>query len=67
MLAIFRAGLKDLREIWLEALGAGDLGEVESLGARPDRGSGSPSACGRGSCTIMPSPITKRSSLPSIS
>lgn len=37
MLAIFRAGLKDLRGIWLEVLGAGDLGELETLGSRPDR------------------------------
>jgi glycosyltransferase involved in cell wall biosynthesis len=37
MLAIFRAGLKDLREIWIEILGAGDFGEVKSLGAHPDR------------------------------
>ncbi len=37
MLSIFRAGLKDLRDIWLEVLGAGDLGAVESLGARPNR------------------------------
>jgi len=37
MLAIFRAGLRDLREIWLEVLGAGDLGEVESLGGGLDR------------------------------
>jgi glycosyltransferase involved in cell wall biosynthesis len=37
MLAIFHAGLKDLREIWLEVLGAGDFGEVESLGALPNR------------------------------
>jgi glycosyltransferase involved in cell wall biosynthesis len=37
MLAIFHAGLKDLREIWLEILGAGDLSEVESLKARSDR------------------------------
>jgi glucosylglycerate synthase len=37
MLAIFRAGLKDLREIWIEILGAGDFGEVKSLGIHPDR------------------------------
>jgi glucosylglycerate synthase len=37
MLAIFRAGLKDLREIWIEILGAGDFGEVKSLGVHPDR------------------------------
>jgi len=37
MLAIFRAGLRDLREIWLEVLGAGDLSAIESLGGRPDR------------------------------
>ncbi len=37
MLAVFRAGLKDLREIWMTILGAGDFGEVESIGVRPDR------------------------------
>jgi glycosyltransferase involved in cell wall biosynthesis len=37
MLAIYRSGLKDLREIWMEILGAGDFGEVRSLGLHPDR------------------------------
>ena len=37
MLAIFRAGLRDLRELWREVLGAGDLGEVEMQAARPDQ------------------------------
>jgi hypothetical protein len=32
MLDIFREGLRNLREIWVEVLGAGDFGEVESLG-----------------------------------
>ena len=33
MLGIFRAGLKDLRDIWLDIIGPGDLGEIESLGS----------------------------------
>ena len=33
MLSIFRAGLKDLRDIWLDIIGPGDLGEIESLGS----------------------------------
>lgn len=37
MLTLFREGVKGLREIWLNVLGAGDLGEVEALGTRPDR------------------------------
>ena len=36
MLNLFREGLKNLREIWLEILGAGDFKEVERLGALPD-------------------------------
>ncbi|OGS92819.1 MAG: glycosyl transferase family 2 [Gallionellales bacterium GWA2_59_43] len=36
MLHIFREGLVNLREIWLEILGAGDLREVERLGALDD-------------------------------
>ena len=32
MLGIFRAGLKDLRNIWKDIMGPGDLGEIESLG-----------------------------------
>lgn len=36
MLMIFRAGLRDLRELWREVLGAGDLGEVEMQAGRPD-------------------------------
>lgn len=32
MLDIFRGGLKDLRDIWINIMGAGDLGEIESLG-----------------------------------
>jgi glycosyltransferase involved in cell wall biosynthesis len=32
MLDIFREGLRNLREIWVAILGAGDFGEVESLG-----------------------------------
>ena len=36
MLNLFREGLKNLREIWLEILGAGDFKEVERLGALTD-------------------------------
>ena len=36
MLNIFREGLRNLGEIWLDILGAGDFGEVEKLGALPD-------------------------------
>lgn len=36
MLNIFRDGLKNLSEIWLDILGAGDLKEVERLGALSD-------------------------------
>ncbi|MCR4297793.1 MAG: glycosyltransferase [Gallionella sp.] len=36
MLKIFREGLLNLREIWLRILGAGDLREVERLGALDD-------------------------------
>ena len=32
MLGIFREGLRNLREIWIDVLGQGDFGEVESLG-----------------------------------
>ena len=35
MLNIFRAGLKDLRNIWMDIMGPGDLGEIESLGSLP--------------------------------
>ncbi len=34
MMAIFREGLKDLREIWITVLGAGDFEELERLGHR---------------------------------
>ncbi len=37
MLTLFREGVKGLRDIWLKILGAGDFGEVEALGTRPDR------------------------------
>jgi hypothetical protein len=33
MLAVFREGLKDLREIWVAILGAGDFAELERLGS----------------------------------
>ena len=36
MLSLFREGLKNLREIWLDILGAGDFREVERLGALDD-------------------------------
>ena len=36
MLNTFREGLRNLGEIWLDILGAGDFGEVERLGALPD-------------------------------
>jgi glycosyltransferase involved in cell wall biosynthesis len=36
MLRIFREGLRNLREIWLEILGGGDLDEVERLGGLAD-------------------------------
>jgi len=36
MLHIFREGLRNLRDIWLDILGAGDLREVERLGALDD-------------------------------
>ncbi len=37
MINVFREGLKNLREIWLEVLGNGDFHEVERLGALGDR------------------------------
>jgi len=36
MLGLFREGLANLREIWLDILGAGDFREVERLGELPD-------------------------------
>jgi glycosyltransferase involved in cell wall biosynthesis len=36
MLGLFREGLKNLREIWLDILGTGDFREVERLGALDD-------------------------------
>ncbi len=36
MRGIFAEGLKSLGEIWRAALGAGDFGEIASLGAVPD-------------------------------
>lgn len=36
MLSIFREGARNLRTIWLDVLGAGDFGQVESLGAQGD-------------------------------
>jgi glycosyltransferase involved in cell wall biosynthesis len=37
MLNLFRDGLTNLREIWIDVLGAGDLREVERLGTMADR------------------------------
>jgi glycosyltransferase involved in cell wall biosynthesis len=36
MLNVFREGLANLKDIWLDILGAGDFGEVERLGALTD-------------------------------
>lgn len=36
MLHLFREGIRNLREVWLEILGAGDLREVERLGELDD-------------------------------
>ena len=36
MLNTFREGIRNLGEIWLDILGAGDFGEVERLGTLPD-------------------------------
>ncbi|MFZ5530072.1 MAG: glycosyl transferase family 2, partial [Pseudomonadota bacterium] len=36
MLRIFREGLRNLHEVWLDILGAGDLREVERLGTQED-------------------------------
>ncbi len=36
MLRRFRAGLKDLKEIWTAVLGSGDFSELVALSARPD-------------------------------
>ncbi len=36
MLALFRAGIRSLGEIWVSVLGRGDFGEVERLGALDD-------------------------------
>ena len=37
MLATFRNGIKDLRDIWVNILGAGDFDEIERLGTLPTR------------------------------
>jgi hypothetical protein len=34
MLGIFREGVQNLREIWIDVIGSGDFGEIESLSAR---------------------------------
>jgi glucosylglycerate synthase len=36
MLDIFRAGIKDLKEIWKEILGEGDFRELETIGGMTD-------------------------------
>ena len=36
MLNTFREGIRNLGDIWIDILGAGDFGEVEKLGALPD-------------------------------
>lgn len=36
MISIFRAGIRDLKDIWTGILGAGDYNEIESIGAMPD-------------------------------
>ncbi len=37
MLTIFRQGIRELAELWQQVLGPGDLGELESIAARPDQ------------------------------
>ncbi len=37
MLAVFHEGVKDLREIWIDILGAGDFGQLEQLSSIPDQ------------------------------
>lgn len=37
MLGIFRAGVKDLRPIWTEVIGAGDFAELEKIAGQGDR------------------------------
>ncbi len=36
MLRLFRAGLKNLKEVWITVLGSGDFHELEALAARAD-------------------------------
>jgi glycosyltransferase involved in cell wall biosynthesis len=36
MLRLFREGIRNLKEIWVEVIGNGDFGELAVLGARPD-------------------------------
>ncbi len=36
MLAIFRNGLKNLREIWIDVVGTSDYGQIEALASVPD-------------------------------
>lgn len=44
MLHLFREGIRNLREVWLEILGNGDLREVERMGALDDAAFRFPSA-----------------------
>lgn len=37
MLSIFRGGLKDLRTLWADIIGQGDLGELDAIEKLPDR------------------------------
>jgi len=54
MLALFREGLLNLREIWLGILGAGDLKEVERLGEMEDAKFHFPRRYGHASSTTTP-------------
>jgi glycosyltransferase involved in cell wall biosynthesis len=36
MLRIFREGVRNLKELWTDVIGAGDFGQLEALGAGPD-------------------------------
>ncbi len=37
MMTIFQKGIKDLRDIWIDILGAGDFGQIEQLGSMSER------------------------------
>jgi glycosyltransferase involved in cell wall biosynthesis len=36
MIRIFREGVKNLKEIWIDVVGNGDFGRIEAISARPD-------------------------------